>query len=251
MADPPPQTTNKRGHFTRIPLTAFTCYRAFVQAELIGLLAAPARVKGAELCLYAWDTALLPRSDQHDAKIVELLTSMQTTAVGDLDFRLWFIDTMKRLIARKRSCFPDVRVLVERSELSAQDGLEDQLVIGIGGSAEAFTIPVVSLADATSVPDRLRVLRNSAADLEFRVAEAPASTVTAYDVEQLQLQCGVWRAELDALKHAAWLMQNVQRAPSALRVTAEWQLLASDLDTELQALVRRVSRRQRSIRARH
>jgi hypothetical protein len=45
-------------------------------------------------------------------------------------------------------------------------------------------------------------------------------------------------------------MQNVQRAPSALRVTAEWQLLASDLDTELQALVRRVSRRQRSGRAR-
>jgi hypothetical protein len=245
MAELDPKTTNERGQFTRIPLTPFICYRAFVQAELLGVLGADARVKGAQLCLYAWDIALLPRSNQRDEKIVELLTGMQTTAVSDPDFRVWFIDTMKRLIARKRSCFPDVQVLVERSELSAQSNMEDQLIVGIGGSAEAFTIPVVSLGDATSVPDRLRALRNSAADLEFRVTEAPASTVTAYDVEQLQLQCGMWRAELDALKHAAWLMHGVQRAPSALRVTAEWQLLASDLDTELREIVRRVGRRSR------
>jgi hypothetical protein len=246
MAELEPHTTNERGQFTRIPLTPFSCYRAFVQAELIGVLGADARVKVAQLCLYAWDIALLPASNLRDGKIAELLDGMQTTAASDPDYRVWFVDTMQRLIARKRACFSEVQVLVDRSELTPQNDMEDQLIVGIGGSAEVFTIPVVSLGDAASVPDRLRCLRNNAADLSFRVTEAPPSGVTAYDIEQLQLQCGMWCAELDALKHAAWLMHGAQRAPSALRVTAEWQSLASDLVTELQELVRRSGRGHRS-----
>jgi len=240
-----PPTSGQRGQFTRVPLTPFTCYRAFVQAELIGLSEFAARLQTARLCLYAWDTALLPGSNHRDTKIVEVLTSMQTTAVGDPDFRIWFIDIMKRLIARKRSCFPDVSELVERSELTAQNALEDQLAVSMGGGVEVFTIPVVSLSDAASVPDGLRLLRNNVNDLGCRVSETPASSVTAYDVEQLQLQCGMWRAELDALEHAAWLMHGSQHAPRALAVTATWQRLASELATELKALMVRVARRHR------
>lgn len=239
MAQLEPHTINERGQFTRIPLTPFICYRAFVQAELIGVVGADARVKVAQLCLYAWDIALLPRANRRDAKIAELLVGMHTTAASDPDYRVWFVDTMQRLIARKQACFPEVQVLVDRSELTPQNDTEDQLIVGIGGSAEVFTIPVVSLGDSTSIPDRLRSLRNNAGDMSVRVTEAPASSVTDYDVEQLQLQCGMWRAELDALRHAAWLMHEAQHAPSALRVTAEWQSIASRLDTDLQELVRR------------
>jgi hypothetical protein len=245
MASLASPTAVPKGLFTRIPLDSSICFRAYVQAELLGLDDPQARTKAALLCLYAWDTALLPSASRREEKIFELLNGMDGPASSDPEYRVWFIDTMLRLIERKRSCFPGTLEIVDRSELTPRTATEDILIVGVQGTATEYVIPVITFHDPSAIPDRLRNLRNWACDLGARAEEVALDEATPWDVEQLLLQCGVWRCELDALKSAADLMHHSHEAPSVRRVTGNWRAMAADLDNEVRAIGRRARRRVR------
>lgn len=222
-------------------LTPAACFKEFVQSHVLGVSEFDHRLKGAQLCLYAWDIALFPDRQARDDQIEQLWRTCKPLTSKPLPDSLppWFREQVGGLVARKRDLLPTLTTFITNAKLEVIDEATDRLIVTTELCTEEFTIRWrPDPAGTPSFGQRLRRLANHTDDLAEWVFESKRRRqLTHQDAAEVVMVCSARRVELAGYRNLAARWSQKQTAPSAKRVTAEWVSMADEIDRRVRGLL--------------
>ncbi|WP_236872904.1 Imm75 family immunity protein [Burkholderia sp. LA-2-3-30-S1-D2] len=231
--------------------TPAECFRTYVQAHLLGMQDAEWRRKATQVCLYAWDIALLPEMPMREQQIERLWQTCEplTPHHASTDMTRWFRTDVRALVERKRDLLPTVTTFIDDARIEAIDEGTDRLVVTTTAGNEVLLVHFLpDFAGKPSLGRRLYRLRDWADDLVDWVDRIRRVRQPTHD-EQAEVAAigGMMRIELAGCLEVSTRLHAIQTAASARRVTAEWGNLAGKIDAQIKAIVVDVWRRPRDL----
>jgi hypothetical protein len=88
--------------------TPADCFRTYVRTHVLGMRDFELRCKGTQICLYAWDIALLPDAAMREQQIEKLWQTCEplTPEQASQDVAASFMRDARTLVALKRELLP-------------------------------------------------------------------------------------------------------------------------------------------------
>lgn len=217
--------------------TPTECFRTYVQAHLLGMLDFESRRKGAEICHYAWDIALLSDKAMRDQQIERLWRSCEPLMPELLQegLAIDFMQELQALVARKRDLLPMVTTFIDTVRLEVVDDTTDRLVVTTAAGVDELSIHFKP--DPAGTPsfgrhlNRLHNLTEDLADWLHRILSMRRLTHEA--AAEVAVICGMRRVELAGYRELSARLNAIQTAPAARRVTAEWVNMADEIDAQI------------------
>jgi hypothetical protein len=209
----------------------------YVEVHLLGSRNLSARAKLAQLCLYAWDIALLPDSAARDQQVEILWRACNHLApeTRPEDMDEWFVREMRDLVSRKRQFLPSLNTLIRGMKLEAAGENSERLSVTTDAGTETFSIDLVGKKVlAESFGCRLKRIKSELDDLQYALSHRHfEGELTEEEKIHLSLACGLWRLELCKYHEMTTSLAAIQVAPAPKRVTTEWVRMAKEIDQQV------------------
>lgn len=221
--------------------TPADCFRTYVQAHVLGMGDFEWRRKGVHICLCAWDIAMLPDATAREQQIHRLWQTCEppTRKPASQELATSFMRDVRALVARKRDLLPSVLTFIDDARLDAIDDGTDRLVVTTAAGEEVRLVHFNP--DFTGTPSfgrRLYRLRDWTDDLADWVDRLCRGRQLTEDTKSEAAAIGgMMRVELAGCHEVSARLHEIQTAPSARRVTAEWVSLTKEIDAQINALL--------------
>lgn len=199
------------------------------------------RRKATQICLYAWDIALLSEMPMREQQIERLWRTFEPLTPGgaSTDMARWFVTEVRTLVERKRDLLPTVSAFIDDARIEAIDDGTDRLVVTTTAGNEVLLVHFLpDFAGKPSFGRRLYRLRDWADDLADWIDQIRRVRQLSDD-EQAEVAAigGMMRIELAGCRELSTRLHAIQTAASARRVTSEWGNLAGEIDAQIKAIV--------------
>ena len=222
---------------TLLHATPADCFRTYVQARVLGMRDFEWRCKSTQICLYAWEIALLPDATVREQQIELLWQTCEplTPEQASQDVAASFMGDVRALVALKRELLPGVITFVDSVRLEAIDDKADRLVVTTSGGEETRLVHFSPHFTGTpSFGRRLYRFRDWTDDLADWVDRLRREGQLVGNVKREAAAIGgMMRVELTGCREVSTRFHSRQTAPSARRVTAEWVNLADEIDAQI------------------
>jgi hypothetical protein len=214
--------------------TPAACFKTYVEMHLLGSEQPGVRMKSAQLCLYAWDIALLPDRVSRDQQIERMLRHL-TPATRPKDTDEWFVREMRDLVSRKRQFLPSLNTLIRGVKLESVEENSEQLSVTTDAGIETFSIDLVdNRTIAESLGRRLNRIRSEIDDLQYALSQRQLEGGLSEEEKiHVSLACGLKRLELFKYHEMTITLSAIQVAPAPKRVTAEWVRMTKEIEQQV------------------